>query len=472
MVFSSLVFLYFFLAFTLGAYCLCRRVQTGNIILFIASIIFYAWGEPVWILQMLLSGFMIWGSVLLQARAEAQGRSPKPYLILGIVAALLPLFIFKYFAFVVQNINMLLALDLPVPHLRMPIGISFYTFQVISYAVDYYRGNVGLQRSLWKFWLYEAFFPQLIAGPIVRYSDIEQELESRTFSSREMSFGIRRFVAGLAKKALIANNAGLIVKQTLDIGPGALSGLECLIGLVAYTFQIYFDFSAYSDMAIGLGQCFGFHFPENFNYPYVSRSVTEFWRRWHISLSSFFRDYLYIPLGGNRHHLYRNLFIVWFLTGLWHGASWNFIFWGLFFLLFLLIEKAGLMKILERSKVLGHIYMLPIILFSWALFKFTSLAELGTFFKHLFVIGQGTEWSNVAAHALLLQHLPFLTICLFLSLPIWPMLKKRLVIFNSKAIEANPYYAASYSAVMALTLFFCTAALAGDSFNPFLYFRF
>lgn len=470
MVFSNLFFLFAFLPLCLIAHAMCTTNRQRNYVLLAFSLFFYGWGEPIWIIQMLLSGFLVWYLGKGIAHTD-DSRKRKKYLTGAVIAALVPLFIFKYAGFFMNQFAALFGSDWTAPHIHMPIGISFYTFQVLTYAIDLYRGDAPYQKSILDFWLYEAFFPQLIAGPIVRYSDIAHQMQHRKIKLRTVMVGIQRFIAGLAKKVLIANYAAQIVAETLDNSEmlPRIGGLQALLGIVAFAIQIYFDFSGYSDMAIGLGHMFGFHFKENFNYPYVSTSITEFWRRWHISLSGFFRDYVYIPLGGNRRYQYRNLAIVWFLTGFWHGAEWNFIFWGLFFLVWLVIEKTFLLKLMEKlPKWVGYIYTVPVILFSWVLFKFTDLKDIGVFLNRLFT----ADFITLQGKALFKENIIFLIFAVAISLPLWPWLKQK---FNTwlSTIRApeRAYMVTSYVQVFGL-LFFCVAALAADSFNPFLYFRF
>lgn len=439
------------------------------------SLFFYAWGEPFWILQLILSSALVYTFARLMdgEMKQRKAKSAKLYLIFGLVSALFPLFIFKYLDFFIANLNAILGASIPLAKFTMPIGISFYTFQIITYIVDLYWGNCQVQTRFDYFLLYVSFFPQLIAGPIVRYTDIEARLLERKHSAKDFANGVSRFVAGLAKKCLVANFAGSIVRQTLASGRLAqLSGLEAFLGMLAYTIQIYYDFSAYSDMAIGLGHVFGFDFPENFNYPYVSASVTEFWRRWHISLSSFFRDYLYIPLGGNRRRQYFNLAVVWFLTGFWHGASWNFILWGLFFLVFILLEKLFLLEKLQRlPAIVGRLYMLPIIFFSWTLFYFTDFAELGTFFTRLFAING--QFMSLEGKLLFRQNLLFFIFAFIGSQPIWPKIKSRIKgKYSELQLHASEFYFALNALQIVVLLFLSTASLVGASYNPFLYFRF
>lgn len=364
---------------------------------------------------------------------------------------------------------MLTGYNLTLPKFKMPIGISFYTFQIISYIVDLHRGECTVQKNIFKFWLYEALFPQLIAGPIVRYSDVESEINSRTVSPADEAYGITRFAVGLSKKVLLANYAGNIVSKT--IAPDVLNdatALSSAIGLLAWSFQIYFDFSGYSDMAIGLGRIFGFHFKENFNYPYISSSVTEFWRRWHISLGTFFRDYVYIPLGGNQKNQAFNIFAVWFLTGLWHGADWNFILWGLFFAFFLVLEKYFLKKLFSNlPRFIRLFYTLTVIYLSWAIFYYTDLSDLCLFFTKLFALNK-TEVLDFESRMFLEQNLFFFMLAAFASTPAAFNFAMRLF----KKTSYNRVFTIFNAVAVIFAIILCTASLVGDSFNPFLYFRF
>lgn len=467
MVFSSLFFLYAFLPLCLITYRLPNSLRAKNLLLLLFSLFFYAWGEPIGIIQLLISGAAVFFFSLGIDRFRRQHRLKKISLGLAVISALIPLFLYKYSGFFVDNINRLTGLGLPLPSYIMPIGISFYTFQIISYAVDLYRGQCEVQRSLPKFWLYQSLFPQLIAGPIVRYRDIERELNHRYTSPQDLVRGMTRFLIGLAKKVLIANQVGKIVELTL-VNPDRLNSVSALLGIVAFTFQIYYDFSAYSDMAIGLGMLFGFHFKENFNYPYIADSATDFWRRWHMSLGSFFRDYVYIPLGGNRRHHYRNILIVWFLTGFWHGASWNFIFWGLFFGVLLLVERHWLLAWFDRKPgFVRHLYMIPVLLMGWALFYYVDMSELGIFLARLFSFRGSLE-----ARILLRQNLPLLIIAFIGSFPIARGIQLRFPRFHTLSFAKSRAYLFIHLFGLGLLLLLSTASLLGDSFNPFLYFRF
>ena len=343
MVFSNLFFIYLFLPLNLILYFVVKNRTWQNIVLLGFSLFFYAWGEPVWVFMLMLTAFLdyTWARCIEYFRQSGQTRRVKIALAASLIFDLGMLGVFKYSGFLIENINLLTGLNLPVPQIALPIGISFYTFQTISYVLDVYRGQVPAQKTYYKYLMYLSSYHQLVAGPIVRYSDVAAEIENRTVSVQDFSEGITKFCVGLTKKVVVANTAGQLVAQYMD---GQLTGLSVAgawFGALLYAIQLYYDFSAYSDMAIGLGRMFGFHYHINFNYPYIAKSVTEFWRRWHISLSSFFRDYVYIPLGGNRKHQIFNICIVWFLTGLWHGASWNFILWGVFYGALLIVAQGA-----------------------------------------------------------------------------------------------------------------------------------
>lgn len=382
--FSSLNFMYLFLPICLLLYFILHGIKARNYLLLVMSLLFYAWGEPKWIILMIVTTLIDYGAGLLVDQYRGQ-KLAKWALAGSVVITLSFLAVFKYLGFFNQNLNQIFGAELPTQIFNLPIGISFYTFQAITYVVDVYRGKAQVQRSYANLLLYVALFPQLIAGPIVRYTDIAAQLENREMTLPGFSKGITRFVTGLGKKVLLANIAGQVATSLIGGDLSKASVLGAWLGIFAYTFQIYFDFSGYSDMAIGLGHMFGFTYVENFNYPYISKSITEFWRRWHISLSTFFRDYVYIPLGGNRRHQLRNMFIVWALTGLWHGASWNFVLWGLYYFVFLAIEKLFLGKFLEKlPAVVGHAYALFIIVVGWVFFYFDDVSRLGQMLKLMF----------------------------------------------------------------------------------------
>lgn len=376
------------------------------------------------------------------------------------------------FAFFLQFYNQIFGAELPTQIFNLPIGISFYTFQAITYVVDVYRGKAQVQRSYANLLLYVALFPQLIAGPIVRYTDIAAQLENREMTLPGFSKGITRFVTGLGKKVLLANIAGQVATSLIGGDLSKASVLGAWLGIFAYTFQIYFDFSGYSDMAIGLGHMFGFTYVENFNYPYISKSITEFWRRWHISLSTFFRDYVYIPLGGNRRHQLRNMFIVWALTGLWHGASWNFVLWGLYYFVFLAIEKLFLGKFLEKlPAVVGHAYALFIIVVGWVFFYFDDVSRLGQMLKLMFGFS-GQAGVLPTDTVLLKNHLVFFLVAIIACIPVSKLVKALLIRFSRKGPVQESLAGAAGILYDVALLFFSTAALVGASYNPFLYFRF
>lgn len=390
----------------------------------------------------------------------------------SVVITLSFLAVFKYLGFFNQNLNQIFGAELPTQIFNLPIGISFYTFQAITYVVDVYRGKAQVQRSYANLLLYVALFPQLIAGPIVRYTDIAAQLENREMTLPGFSKGITRFVTGLGKKVLLANIAGQVATSLIGGDLSKASVLGAWLGIFAYTFQIYFDFSGYSDMAIGLGHMFGFTYVENFNYPYISKSITEFWRRWHISLSTFFRDYVYIPLGGNRRHQLRNMFIVWALTGLWHGASWNFVLWGLYYFVFLAIEKLFLGKFLEKlPAVVGHAYALFIIVVGWVFFYFDDVSRLGQMLKLMFGFS-GQAGVLPTDTVLLKNHLVFFLVAIIACIPVSKLVKALLIRFSRKGSVQESLAGAAGILYDVALLFFSTAALVGASYNPFLYFRF
>lgn len=468
MVFSSLIFLFVFLpALLLSYYITPRRYR--NFILFAASLFFYAWGEPVYIILMLFSTAANYTLGLLLDARRVKDRMARPVLWAAVLINVGLLCLFKYSAFLLQTVNFLLGTSLVDPGLKLPIGISFYTFQALSYIVDVYRGEVPAQRSFIAFGTYIALFPQLIAGPIVRYRTVAGQLVGRAEGLESFGEGIRRFVAGLGKKVLLANNLGLLWQQVQQTPPSEVTVLAAWLGIIAFALQLYFDFSGYSDMAIGLGKMFGFTFPENFLYPYISRSITEFWRRWHISLGSWFRDYVYIPLGGNRRGkpaLYRNLLAVWLLTGLWHGAGWNFVLWGLYYGLILALEKAFLLKWLRRTpRFTCHAYVLLLVLLGWVLFAFDSLPAGRQYLQTLFGLGGAGVYNREALYYLY-THALLIAIALFAATPFINKVKQKLF-----ASSAALYYAAATLSCLAVLLL-STAYLVDTTYNPFLYFRF
>ncbi len=466
MVFSSMMFLLFYLPAVLAVYYLAPN-KLKNLVLFVFSLLFYAWGEPVYV------GLMIFSTVLdytcgLTAERFRGTRKAKIALLVSVVVNLSLLGVFKYAHFLIATVNSVFGCALPLLGLPLPIGISFYTFQTMSYTIDVYRGDTKAQRNIISFGAYVSLFPQLIAGPIVRYQTIAEQMDRRTHSSDQFSLGVRRFVCGLAKKVLLANNIGLLWNTISQTDAANLTVLSAWLGLIAFSFQIYFDFSGYSDMAIGLGNMFGFSFCENFNYPYISASVTEFWRRWHISMGTWFRDYVYIPLGGNRCGLavqLRNIAVVWLLTGFWHGASWNYVLWGVYFGALLIAEKFFLLEKLKKAPLVGHVYTVFCILISWVLFSFEDMAKGAAYFKAMFGFGAGL--CNSTALYELASYLPLLGICAVAATPLAARLYRKL---NEKCASAVMTLADASGIACGMLL--STAYLISGSYNPFLYFRF
>ena len=471
LVFSSLSFLYLFLPLCLLGYFVLPGLKAKNYFLLVMSLLFYAWGEPKWILLLLISTFVEYIGALLVEKYRGTGIA-KAAVGISIGVALSFLFVFKYFDFFAFNFNTLFHTDFRLLELTLPIGISFYTFQTITYIVDVYREKAPVQRNFGYLLLYVSMFPQLIAGPIVKYSDIQEQILHRKITGRGVGEGSFRFLTGLFKKAVLANVAGEVATTFLDGNLSNLTTLGAWIGILAYTFQIYFDFSAYSDMAIGLGRIFGFRYKENFNYPYIADSINDFWRRWHISLTTFFREYLYIPLGGNRKHHVLNLAIVWFLTGFWHGASWNFIVWGLYYFVLICCEKLFLGKALEAApKFVGHIYTLLFVVLGWGLFYFDDMSRLREFFLVLFGIhahggAAASDWS------VLLNHILFFVVAIVAVLPVSRIIREKYTAFGRRSLRNARLADAGIMLFAALLLFLNTAALVGSTYNPFLYFRF
>ena len=461
MLFSSNVFLFAFLPSVLLIYYLCPR-KLRNPVLLLWSLVFYGWGEPVYLFLMIgtivmnyIFGFWIF-------KCQGTGKNAKMPLILGVAANLLLLGFFKYAGFVMNGLQSILPFlkNVKVPEISLPIGISFYIFQSMSYVIDVYRHDAPVQKNIFTFGTYVSLFPQLIAGPIVRYADVAEQMDNRRENMDQFASGIQRFCFGLAKKVLLANPMGNLW-NLLQPETGTAAAW---VGIIAYALQIYFDFSGYSDMAIGLGRMFGFEFLENFNYPYISSSVTEFWRRWHISLSTWFKEYVYIPLGGNRKGPARqiiNLLVVWALTGLWHGASWNFVLWGLYYAILLIVEKLIGLKILKKlPKFVGHVYTILAVLLGWSLFYFEDLGSLFGFIGRLF------SFTGTSIHGtnLLLGFLPMVILSAFAATPVARNLLQK--------HREKPVIRYCAVAVCMLLLLLCVAALASQSYNPFIYFRF
>ncbi|MEG2597561.1 MAG: MBOAT family O-acyltransferase, partial [Oscillospiraceae bacterium] len=421
---------------------------------------FYAWGEPKYPPIMLFSMVLDYScSQGIKHFGQKKGFR-RMFLLISMVGNLGMLLFFKYTNFFIGNINSLLELSIPAMSLTLPLGISFYTFQTMSYTIDVYRGKVEAEDNIIDFGAFVVLFPQLIAGPIVKYTDISKELKCRKIDLPQIEDGIRLFIMGLGSKVLIANNIGALWTEVESMSVGGISSMLAWLGIIAFSSQIYFDFSGYSLMAIGLGKMLGFNFPQNFNYPYVSRSITEFWRRWHMTLSSWFREYLYIPLGGNRVkplRMYFNLLVVWACTGFWHGASWNFLLWGLFFFVVLVLEKRFLLKYLEKSKWISHIYVIVLLILSWTLFAITDFGQLGMYFGKMFDFTGGTDWLYYIRN-----YGVVLIACCFFSTPV---LKN----WYEKRIKDRPIIKA---VLLGIVLILSVAYLVDATYNPFLYFRF
>jgi alginate O-acetyltransferase complex protein AlgI len=464
MVFSSLTFLFVYLPAIVAIYYLMPNRILKNTCLLVGSLLFYAWGEPIYIVLMFVSTINDYSfSQLVQKEKDRDNKKKaRVYFILSIVVNLALLGYFKYASFLVGNINELFQTSLVLKELPLPIGISFYTFQTMSYSIDVYLGNVKAQKNILLLGTYVVLFPQLIAGPIVRYITVEHELEHRKESFRMASDGMRRFILGLGKKVIVANQMGYIADTIINSNTGQAGTLLTWFAMVCYAFQIYYDFSGYSDMAIGLGKVFGFNFLENFSYPYVSKSITEFWRRWHISLGTWFKDYVYIPLGGNRNHPLRNIAIVWFLTGLWHGASWNYILWGIYYGILLSLEKYIFKGFLTKMpQLLQHIYALFFILLGWTIFRIEDLGQLGRVLTTLFVFRGNTMNDLLFGYQDILYAIPFLIIAIVGSLPVMKLVEK-------KDWHRHVAFDLSLVGIFVVSIVF----LMGATFNPFIYFRF
>lgn len=466
MVFSSTIFLCVYLPLVLLGYYICPK-KGRNLFLLIVSLVFYAWGEPKYVFLMIFSILVNYIFGRLMDKHRENKKRLKLMLVLSVVIDLGLLSVFKYTDFIITNVNAIFGANFDLLNIALPIGISFYTFQAMSYTIDVYRNDVRVQKNLIDFGMYITMFPQLIAGPIVRYADVQDQLAERSVTTADFSEGIMRFVVGLGKKVLLANQMGAVWSDIYALG-GDVSALMAWTGAIAYTFQIYFDFSGYSDMAIGLGRMFGFKFPENFRYPYQSVSITDFWRRWHITLSTWFKEYLYIPLGGNRRGLARqalNLLIVWSLTGFWHGAGWNFVMWGLYYFVILFIEKLFLLKALDKlPKLFRHVYALLLIVIGWVIFASDDVSVLLPYLGSMF--GANGAVGGMDVYTLFTKAV-LIVICCVASTE----LPKRL--FLSATGAMNEKAAFTIKSVMTIALLALSMILLiGDSYNPFLYFRF
>ena len=460
MEFNSLIFLFIFLPCFLLSYFLIKNRKWKNIILFLFSLLFYAWGEPIYVILMIFSIVLNYFLAKLIVKNYS-----KSIFIFSIVINIGILFIFKYSNFFIENINNLFKLNIDLVSISLPIGISFYTFQILSYLIDVYLKKVEYQKSILLLGCYISSFPQLVAGPIVRYDQINCELISRKENINDFAFGIERFILGLAKKVLIANQMGYICDSIFSFDPIQYGFVGAFVGIVSYTFQIYFDFSGYSDMAIGLGRMLGFHYDENFNYPYIATSITDFWKRWHISLSQFFRDYVYIPLGGNRVTKIiniRNIFVVWLLTGIWHGASWNFIIWGVYYGILLIIEKFILKGIIDKfPNWLKHFYTMFLVAIGWGIFYCTNIDLLkGVFFSLVFKNGIGNLNVFVITQILTVKNIISFLLAILFSMPIYLKFREK---------NHEKWY---FPFVLIFVFLICILNILRGSYNPFIYFNF
>ena len=463
MVFSSLSFLYYFLPLLLILYYTIPSRTFKNGILIFFSLVFYGWGEPVWISLMIISSIVDYtcGQII---HRNFNNRFKYVGLIASLTINLGLLGFFKYYGFFIENLNFIFSMNLPYKSVALPIGISFYTFQTLSYTIDVFRGEAKVQNSFMKFLMFVSLFPQLVAGPIVRYVDVAEEIDHRRETFSLFSQGVSRFCLGLAKKVIIANTAGQLSGYYLNGDFAGLTVIGSWIGILLYAFQIYFDFSGYSDMAIGLGKMFGFNFKENFNYPYVAKSASEFWRRWHMSLGSFFRDYVYIPLGGNRHHYLRNVFVVWFLTGLWHGASWNFIFWGLYYGTLIFIERQFLSKFFSKlPAIFSHLYLIAAVLVGWVFFYFTDFSKVLDYLQIMFGLSGAPvidmlTWINIKSN------LFFIIFAGIVSTPV--------ITHTLRKVADEKHLTHLRLIADFIFLILATILMVGQSYNPFLYFRF
>ncbi len=461
MVFSSLIFIFAYLAVTLAVYYV-TPIKWRNLVLFVVSLAFYGWGEPAYIVLMLISivSAYAFGFLIEKYRTQNQ-KAARLFLVLSLLVNLSFLLFFKYYNFFAKNIGFKM-----IENLTLPVGISFYTFQIMSYTIDLYRGAVPQAKKFVPFGTYVTLFPQLIAGPIVMYRDVRDQLISRKETVSKFASGVNRFVVGLSKKLILGDSAAAIAEGMETAASFEPTVIGTWLVMIFYTFHIYFDFSGYSDMAIGLGRMLGFEFVENFNYPYIAKSITDFWRRWHITLSTWFRDYVYIPLGGNRVGKLRgffNLAVVWFLTGFWHGADWNYLLWGVYFWIFLVIEKAFLRKWLEKLPVFSHVYSLLIIGFGWMIFFHTDLSQIADLAKHL--VGIDATFANASMLYEMLRCLPFLIIC---AIGCTPLPKYAL----GKLCERFKNVSYALPVAMIVLLLVCVAYMVDNTFSPFLYYIF
>ena len=474
MLFSSLTFIFLFLPVVLFLYFIIpnKYIKIKNTILLIFSLIFYAWGEPKYIILMIITVFISWifGLLLEHFKKKKKAKIRKITFIISIITILASLLYFKYTNFFIENINGIFKTSINVKKIILPIGISFYTFQILSYVIDLYRGKIKVQKNFFNLSLYISFFPQLIAGPIVRYETIEEQLHERKHSLSNVVAGLERFIFGLSKKIIIANNMAVIADTIFNSEVLAnYHALVLIIGIIAYTFQIYFDFSGYSDMAIGLGKIFGFEFLENFNYPYIAKSISDFWKRWHISLTTFFREYIYIPLGGNRVSKPRwilNTFIIWMLTGFWHGAAWTFILWGLYYFILLILERTLLKNIINKiPKFIMYIITIILVMIGWTLFRANSLSDFWLIITNIFSTNGTISIKDFLNQNLdVIPSLPYFIFAIIFSTNVYQ-------IINNK-FEKNMVYIVIKKIVLIILLLLCIMFLVSSKYNPFIYFRF
>ncbi|AWH79237.1 MBOAT family O-acyltransferase [Clostridioides difficile] len=471
MIFSSLTFLFAFLPVVFILYFLVND-KLKNFVLLLTSLFFYAWGEPKYIFLML--GSIVVNYIFGLKVSSDNKKEQKLWLTLSVIFNISLLVIFKYSNFFVDNFNALFNSHISIPTIALPLGISFFTFQTMSYVIDVYRKDGRVQRNIFDLALYVSLFPQLVAGPIVRYQTVDEQISKRIYSNEKFAVGVNRFICGLAKKVILANQLGMVADGVFSANIANLSIAESWLGIICYTLQIYFDFSGYSDMAIGLGKIFGFDFLENFNYPYISQSVSEFWRRWHISLSSWFRDYVYIPLGGNRVSpikQYTNLFVVWSLTGIWHGANWTFLTWGIYYGILISIEKVFLGKLLKKvPQIFRHIYLILIVMIGWVFFRADNIVQASEFVQVLFGVGSSPICNN--SFIMYINDYGYIIILsIIFAIPIIPKLKSILKSKTKKLVESNFVYMLHSTFLVAL-MFIVVVILINSTYNPFLYFRF
>lgn len=474
MLFSSVTFLFYFLPMVLVLYySLFFSISLKNMVLFFASLFFYAWGEPKFVLIMLVSITVNYLFGLLVAYyKERKQRKVKMVLTFMCIYNLSVLFVFKYLLFVLRNINDYRNIPLSIPNIVLPIGISFFTFQAMSYVIDVYRGTGEVQKNPFYVGLYIAFFPQLVAGPIVRYATMSDQMKKRKETWKKFSVGVCRFIVGLCKKVLLANNLAIVVDQIFAMNSSQLVDVSTAwIGAIAYTLQIYYDFSGYSDMAIGLGLLFGFKFEENFKYPYIATSISEFWRRWHISLGTWFRDYVYFPMGGsrvaNKDKMIKNLFVVWLLTGIWHGAEWTFLVWGMIHFLCIMLEKIIHVDTKGKGNFWRHLYVLFIVNIGWVVFRAANLKDAGQYFIAMFGLGNTAIWSDTAA-MFLKEYIVFFLLGIIFAYPIAKKINTKLAI----GVKYGSVFKIAYPIVMIIGFLLCVTYLIKGAYNPFIYFNF